>query len=115
MTPTLGFAPALLLMVPREGGGTGLVFVIQIVLMIAIFWFLLIRPQQKEQKRHQEMLGGIKRGDEVITSGGIMGKVDKVQEDRLTVTTGDNTKVTIQRARVATVLGRDGEPKDGSE
>lgn len=115
MTPTPGFLPALILMVPREGGGTAVVFIVQIVLMVAIFWFLLIRPQQKEQKRHQEMLAAIKRGDEVVTSGGIMGKVDKVHEDRLVVTTGGNTKVTVQRARVASVMGRDGEPKEGSK
>jgi preprotein translocase subunit YajC len=114
MTSIPDLLPALLLMVPREGGNTGVIFIVQIVIMVAIFWFLLIRPQQKEQKRHQEMLSAIKRGDEIVTSGGLVGRVDKVQEDRLTVTTGDKTKVTVQRSRVATVLGRDGEPKDGS-
>lgn len=115
MTPIPGVLPALLLMTPREGGGTGIIFVVQIVLMVVIFWFLLIRPQQKEQKRHQELLASIKRGDEVVTNGGLMGRVDKVQEDRLTVTTGDKTRVTVQRSRIATVLGRDGEPKEGGE
>jgi preprotein translocase subunit YajC len=52
------------------------------------------------------MLASIKRGDEVVTTGGIIGQVDKVAEDRLTVLTGDDTRITVQRARVATVSGK---------
>lgn len=106
MSSIASFLPVMAAMVPREGGGTGVVFMIQIVALVAIFWFLLIRPQQKEQKRHQEMLASIKRGDEVVTTGGIIGKVDKLAEDRLTVLTGDDTRITVQRARVATVSGK---------
>lgn len=106
MSSISSFLPVMAAMVPREGGGTGVVFMIQIVALVAIFWFLLIRPQQKEQKRHQEMLASIKRGDEVVTTGGIIGKVDKLAEDRLTVLTGDDTRITVQRARVATVAGK---------
>lgn len=115
MTSILGFAPVLAAMVPREGGNTGVIFIVQIAAMIAIFWFLLIRPQQKEQKRHKEMLDGIRKGDEVVTTGGLMGRVDKVADDRLTLITGDSTRVTVQRARVSSVSGRGGAPKGAAE
>lgn len=108
----LGFAPVIAAMVPREGGNTGVIFIVQIAAMVAIFWFLLIRPQQKEQKRHREMLDAIKRGDEVITSGGLMGRVDKVADDRLTLVTGDSTKITVQRSRVSSVSPRGGAKAD---
>lgn len=103
MMPTPGFHPALLLMVPREGAGAGTVMVLQLVAMGAIVYFLLIRPQRQEAKRHREMLAAIKKGDEVVTNGGIVGTVVHAAEDRLTLRTGD-TRVVVMRGRVAHVL-----------
>ena len=91
-------------MVPREGGNAAVVFFVQMAAFIAIFYFLLIRPQKKEQDRHKEMLDALKKGDEVVTSGGIVGKVVKADETRLTVQSGESTFV-VQRARVAQRLG----------
>ncbi len=105
-----GFAPALALMAPREGGASSTVFLLQIGAMVAIFYFLLIRPQQKEQKRHKAMLAALKKGDEVVTNGGIIGSVVHVEDDRLTVKTADNTRLTVQRGRIAQVLG----PRDAA-
>jgi len=102
----------LLWAVPREGGSAGTVFIVQMVLIFAIFYFLLIRPQTKEKKRHQQMLSGIKKGDEVVSNGGIIGKVVHVEEHRLTVRTGEDTRVTVDRSRIATVLDIRGEPKE---
>jgi preprotein translocase subunit YajC len=82
------------------------------VLIFAIFDFLMIRPQAKERKRHDEMLKGLKKGDEIVTSGGIIGKVVHVDENRLTVKTGENTRITVDRAKVATVLDVKGKPKE---
>lgn len=81
-----------------------LVFFVQMAAFIAIFYFLLIRPQKKEQERHKQMLEAIKKGDEVVTSGGIVGKVVKADEARLTIQSGDSTFV-VQRGRVAQRLG----------
>ncbi|HSM04789.1 MAG TPA: preprotein translocase subunit YajC [Longimicrobiales bacterium] len=94
----------LLAMVPREGGNAMLIFFVQMAAFIAIFYFLLIRPQKKEQERHKQMLEAIKKGDEVVTSGGIVGKVVKADETRLTIQSGDSTFV-VQRGRVAQRLG----------
>ena len=91
-------------MVPREGGNAAVVFFVQMAAFIAIFYFLLIRPQKKEQDRHKQMLEAIKKGDEVVTSGGIVGKVVKADETRLTIQSGESTFV-VQRARVAQRLG----------
>lgn len=102
----------LLFAVPREGGNAGTIFMVQMVLIFAIFYFLLIRPQAKERQKHEQMLQKLKKGDEIVTNGGIIGKVIHVQENRLTLKTGDNTKVTVDRGRIAAVLDIKGEPKE---
>lgn len=102
----------LLWAVPREGGNAGAVFVFQMVLIVAIFYFLLLRPQAKERQRHDEMLKGISKGDEIVTNGGIIGKVVHVEESRLTVRTGENTRITVDRGRIASVLDPKGQSKE---
>jgi len=98
------------LAVPREGGSGSMILLMQFVAIGFIFYFLLIRPQRKEQQRHREMLDQLKKGDEVITAGGIVGTVVHIQDDRLTIKTAENTRLVIQRSRIAQVLsGRAGE------
>ncbi len=103
----------MLFAVPREGGNAGAIFMVQMVLIFAIFYFLLIRPQSKERQRHQDMLSKIKKGDEIVTNGGIIGKVVHVEEKRLTLRTGENTRLTVDRGRIAAVLDVKGEAKEG--
>jgi preprotein translocase subunit YajC len=69
----------LLLAVPREGGNAGLIFMVQMMLIFAIFYFLLIRPQAKERQRHEELLKNLKKGDEIVTNGGIIGTIVHVE------------------------------------
>jgi preprotein translocase subunit YajC len=95
-------------MAPREGGSAGIIFMGQMILIFVIFYFLLIRPQTKERQRHEDMLKALKKGDEVITNGGIIGTVVHVEETRLTVRTGDNTRVTVDRGRIAQVMADKG-------
>ena len=93
------------LAVPREGGGSNsMVFLLQMVAIGVIFYFLLIRPQRKEQQRHRTMIEQLKKGDEVITNGGIIGTVVHTQDDRLTIKTGENTRLIVLRGRIAQVL-----------
>ena len=86
---------------PREGANGTIVFFLNIILIVFIFYFLLIRPQRKEQKRHQEMIQNIKTGDEVVTSGGIIGEVIHADEDRLIIRTAGESKITVERSRVS--------------
>jgi preprotein translocase subunit YajC len=72
---TSAFALALLAQAPASGRSTLLPFIFQIVAIFAIFYFVMIRPQQKQRKDHEERLRNLKRGDEVVTTGGIIGKV----------------------------------------
>ena len=81
-----------------------MILLMQFVAIGFIFYFLLIRPQRKEQQRHREMIEQLKKGDEVITAGGIIGTVVHTQDDRITIKSGENTRVVIQRGRVAQVL-----------
>jgi len=81
-----------------------MIFLMQMAAIFAIFYFLLIRPQRKEQERHRTMIAELKKGDEVVTSGGIIGTVVHVQEDRLTIKTGENTRLLVERARIARVV-----------
>ena len=77
---------------------------IPLILIFLIFYFLLIRPQQKKQKEHKVLLDSIQRGDEILSSGGILGKVIKVDNDKLTVEISKSVNVTIIRSTVADVI-----------
>jgi preprotein translocase subunit YajC len=79
------------------------------ILLIGIFYFFLIRPQQKKLKEHQAMVEALRRGDQVITQGGMIGKVTKVKEDgtgEIEVEISDGVKVRIIRSTIATVLNK---------
>lgn len=96
-----------MLAVPREGGNATLIFAMQMLAIFAIFYFLLIRPQRKEQERHRRMIEQLKKGDEVITAGGIIGTVIHAQEDRLTIKTAENTRIEVERGRIGKVVTQD--------
>ena len=72
--------------------------------MILIFYFLLIRPQQKRAKEHRNMVAALSKGDEVVTNGGLLGKVTEVGEEYLTVDLGSDNLVKLQKQAVMTVL-----------
>ena len=88
--------------------GQGFAQFIPLILIFIIFYFFLIRPQQKRVKDHKTMVDSLKRGDEVITSGGIIGIVDRVMEDdRIEVIIGQNTKVQIIRSTITSLLKKE--------
>ena len=112
MTNTL----ALLLVVQGEPAGMpSYALLMQVPLIIAIFYFLLIRPQQKQRKQQEERLRNVRKGDEIVTAGGIIGKVEniketlkdgtavKTMEDRITIRSLDSRFV-IERGRIARVI-----------
>ena len=88
--------------------GQGITSFIPLILIFIIFYFFLIRPQQKRVKDHRAMVQGLKRGDEVITSGGIIGKVDRVfEDDRLELEIADGVKVQVIRNTVQSHLKKE--------
>lgn len=84
-----------------EGGGGGMTALLPLVLMFAIFYFLLIRPQQKKAKAHKAMLAAINKGDVIVTQGGIQGKVTGVTDAYLTVEIADKVRVKVARGYIA--------------
>lgn len=79
-----------------------------IFLIFAIFYFLLIRPQQKQQKKHQELLGQLKKNDEVVTNGGIHGTIVNVDEQTVTLRVDDNTRIKFQKNVISYVKKKTG-------
>lgn len=79
-----------------------------------IFYFLLIRPQQKQRKEQQKLIDSLKSGDKVVTSGGIHGLITNVKDRTVLLKIADNVKIEIDRASVATVLERGGEVSPGT-
>ena len=97
------------------GGGDMLTQMLPLVLIFVVFYFLLIRPQQKKAREHREMLGGVKRGDRVVTGGGIIGLVTKVIGDNeIQVEIADGVRVRVAKSTLANILAR-GEPVKGSK
>ncbi len=86
------------------GANGGIMGFLPLVVIFVIFYFLLIRPQSKRAKEHRSMVAAIAKGDEVVTSGGILGRVTEVAEQYLTVEIADGVAVKLERATVAKVL-----------
>jgi preprotein translocase subunit YajC len=103
-------APLLALFAPSGQGGPGITaFVIQIGLFIAIFYFLLIRPQRRQQQEHKLLLASLQRGDKVVTSSGIVGEVVHIKDDEVTVRSGE-AKFVILRSGIASITNRTAAP-----
>ena len=89
------------------GSGAAFAQFIPLILIFAIMYFLLIRPQQKKVKEHKAMVDGLRRGDQVVTAGGLIGKVVKVKDDgELEVELADNVKVRVVQSTIATVVSK---------
>ncbi|HSG81524.1 MAG TPA: preprotein translocase subunit YajC [Gemmatimonadota bacterium] len=90
------FAPS-----SQGSGGGAMGTVIMLAAFVGIFYFLLIRPQRQQQKRHEEMVQSLRRGDEVVTVGGIVGKIIHIKEQQITIKTAEDTRLVIERDKVA--------------
>lgn len=89
---------------PAAGGGTPSSFemFVPFIFIFVIFYFLIIRPQSKRQKEHQKFLTELKRGDEVITASGILGRIEGITDQFVTVEIADGVKVKMLRTQIAT-------------
>ncbi|NPB09642.1 MAG: preprotein translocase subunit YajC [Thermodesulfobacteria bacterium] len=86
---------------PQQGGGNPLVAFLPLIIIFVIFYFLLIRPQQKRAKEHQKFLESLKRGDRVFTSGGIVGRVVSVDNNLVTLEIAPNVQVKVIKSYIA--------------
>ena len=84
-----------------SSGAGGFAGLIPLVLMFVIFYFLLIRPQQKKAKQHKELLSNLKRGDSVITSGGIYGRIAEIDDNIITLEVADKVRIKVARGFVS--------------
>ena len=90
-----------------SGSGSGFAQFIPLILIFVIFYFFLIRPQQKRAKDHKAMVVALKRGDEVVTSGGIVGKVERILgEDKLDLSISENVTVQVVQSTIQNVLNK---------
>ena len=84
--------------------GSLLSAILPLVLFLGIFWFLLLRPQQKRQKEHKTMIAAVKKGDEIVTNGGLLGKVTDVGDTFVSVEIADGMEVNVQRVSIASLM-----------
>jgi len=97
-------------------GGFDMMSLLPLVLIFVVFYFLLIRPQQKKMKQHREMLGALRRGDKVVTNGGIVGSIIKVlNQDELQVEIAEGVRVKVMRGMIASVVTRTEPVEDADE
>lgn len=88
---------------PAQQGG-GWEMLIMLGLFFVIFYFMLIRPQQKRAKEHKSMMDALQKGDEVVTAGGILGRVVKIKDQFVVIALNDNVEISVQRHSIAATL-----------
>jgi preprotein translocase subunit YajC len=94
-----------------QGGTGGFSGFIPLILMFVIFYFLLIRPQQKKTKEHRQMISDLKKGDRIVTSGGIHGRITGLDDQTLTVEIADKVRVKVARSNVGGRLSSSTQPQ----
>jgi preprotein translocase subunit YajC len=92
------------------GAAPGWTGFLPIVGMVAIFWFLLIRPQMRQQKQHREKIAGVKKGDQVVTAGGLVGKVTKVDDAYAEIEIAQGVKVKAVKSTIGDIVAPGGKP-----
>jgi len=99
----------------KGGSGGGLMMLLPLILMFAIFYFLLIRPQQKKAKMHREMLGRLKRGDRVVTSGGLHGRITGIDDQVVVMEISEKVRVKVNRSAVSGVAQTSSAPVEKAD
>jgi len=97
-------SPAFAQAAPAGGGDAGLMSFLPIILMFVLLYFLMIRPQMKRAKEQKAMIEALQKGDEVITAGGIVGRITKLTDQYVTVEVAPNTEIVLQRSAVQVPL-----------
>ena len=96
----------IIFLLQQTDGTTSLISsLLPFVLIILVFYFLILRPQQKRAKSREKLLSGVQRGDKIITSGGVHGTVEGIEDNTLLVKIADNVKVKMEKSAIATIVG----------
>ncbi|MEE4273146.1 MAG: preprotein translocase subunit YajC [Thermoanaerobaculales bacterium] len=94
-------------------GGNPLSMLLPFVLIFGVFYFIVIMPAKKQQKKKDAMIAALKKGDRIVTNGGIHGTVATVEDTSLLVKVSENTKIRISKSAIAGLVGSDGTPSEG--
>ena len=89
---------------PAAGGDAGFMGLLPIILMFVLLYFLMIRPQMKRAKEHKQMVEALQKGDEVVTAGGVLGRISEMGEAYVTLEVAPNVEISVQRGSVQTLL-----------
>ena len=110
-------ADSFLILAQAAGGPGGAVNILFIVALFAIMYFIMIRPQQKQLKAHRELLSGLKKGDEVVTQGGMLGRIQVVSDREVTLEIANGVRIRVLKTSVAGMYSAAGEktPTDKKE
>ena len=99
----------------EAAGGGGMMAILPLILMFVIFYFLLIRPQQKKAKEHRSFLENLKRGDRVITAGGLIGEITGLTDQTVTLEIADRIRVKVGRGYIASFAPKEGAKAAGNQ
>jgi len=97
-------------MLQTDGAASLVSSLLPFLLIIVVFYFLILRPQQKRQKERAKLLEGVKKGDKIITSGGIHGYVEGIEDNSVLVKIADNVKVKMEKSAIGTIVGLTDQP-----
>ena len=97
------------------GGGNPLSMIMMFALIFGVFYFLVIMPAKKQQKKKEAMIGALKKGDKVVTGGGIFGTVSAVEEHTVLLKIAENTKIRISKSAIGGPVGADGAPPENPQ
>ena len=89
---------------PESAAGDPLMSLILPIGLVALFYFMLIRPQSKRQKEHKELVAGVQKGEEIVTNGGILGKVTKVGDNFVTLEVSENNSINVQKNSIQNIM-----------
>ncbi len=87
-----------------SGGGGGIAAFLPLIVLVGVFWFLIMRPQQRRMKEHRSLLANVKQGDRVVGAGGIQGTVRRVDEDSISLQIADNVVIKIDKGSITKIL-----------
>ncbi len=114
-TASLAYAMAPGGEVGMQGGGASWQGIVPLVIIFFIFYIMLIRPQQKKAKEHNEMLNNLQKGDQVVTNGGLLGRILEINDKWLRIEVSDNVEVKVARGFIADLVERKGKKDEGSK